>query len=160
MRGQAAVEYVALVALVALVLGAAAAGVVATGLGERVVAAMRRALCVATGGSCGHGPCVVAMRRETSSGELDVGFTRLGSEETLLREERSDGTVALTGIRTRVGGPQAGFGAAARLGVGGSDIAVGAEVRLALLARSGSGATYVASGRRAADELERRLRLS
>src|SRR4051812_49828486 len=106
---------------------------------------MRRALCVVTGGTCAADlthPCVIAFRRETSSGELDVGFTRLGSEETLLREERSDGTVALTVIRARVGGPQGGVGAGGHLGIGGRDIAVGAEIRLALLARSGSGETY------------------
>ena len=160
MRGQASVDYVALVALVALVLGAAAAVVVATGLGESVVAAMRRALCVATGGACGSGPCVVAARREISSGELDVGFTRVGGEEMLLRELRADGTVALTLVRTRARGPQAGVGGEAHLGIGTRELAVSAEARIALLARSGSGATYVVADRRAADELEQRLRLS
>src|SRR3954454_6674964 len=149
MRGQASVDYVALVALVALVLGAGAAVVVATGIGESVVAAMRRALCVATGGSGGNHPCVVASRREMSSGELDVGVARIGTEETLLREERADGTVALTLIRVRAGGPQAGIGAQAQLGIGEGELAVGPEARLALLARSGSGETYVVAGRRA-----------
>jgi hypothetical protein len=150
------VEYVAIVALIAAVLGGMAVTVVATGVGERLVAAMRHALCVATGGVCGHGPCVVTARRETSSGELDVGFARLGSEETLLREQRADGTVALTLMRHRAGGPQLGIGGDAHVG----ELAVGAEARLALLARSGSGETYVAAGPRVAAELERRLRLS
>ena len=160
MRGQASVDYVALVALVALVLGAAAALAAATGIGESVVAAMRRALCVATGGSCGAHSCVVASRREVSSGEFDVGVARVGTEETILREERADGTVALTLIRARAGGPQTGIGAQAQLGIGEHDFAVGAEARLALLARAGSGETYVVASRQAAEELEQRLRLS
>src|SRR3954465_156586 len=105
MRGQASVDYVALVALVALVLGAGAAVVIATGIGESVVAAMRRALCVATGGSCGTRPCVVTSRRGGVSGDHDLGVARVGTEETLLREERADGTVALTLIRARAAGP-------------------------------------------------------
>ena len=160
MRGQASVDYVALVALVALVLGAAAAVAAATGIGESVVAAMRRALCVATGGSCGAHSCVVASRREVSSGEFDVGVARVGTEETILREERADGTVALTLIRARAGGPQTGIGAQAQLGIGEHEFAVGAEARLALLARAGSGETYVVASRQAAEELEQRLRLS
>src|SRR3954447_2070414 len=152
MRGQASVDYVALVALVALVLGAAAALAAATGIGESVgaamrralcgdtggVAARRRALCVATGGSCGAHSCVVASRREVSSGEFDVGVARVGTEETILREERADGTVALTLIRARAGGPQTGIGAQAQLGIGEHEFAVGAEARLALIARAGS----------------------
>ena len=89
---------------------------------------------------------------------IDVGFTRLGNEETLLREERSDGTVAVTLVRRRAGGPQLGVGGDVRLGA--NELSVGAELRLALLVRSGSGQTYVAADRRAADDLERRLRLS
>lgn len=159
-RGQASVEYVAIVALAAAVLGAAGPAVVVAGLGERVVEEMRRALCVVTGGSCDDGACVIASRRETSSGEVDVGVARLGGEETLLREERADGTVALTLVRAGARGVQLGVGADARIGLGGGELIVGGEARVALLARAGAGETYVVSGQRAADELERRLRLS
>ena len=50
--GQASVEYVAVVALVAAVLGTRAAPSSRPALGERLVAAMRRALCVVAGGAC------------------------------------------------------------------------------------------------------------
>jgi hypothetical protein len=160
-RGQASLEYLALVALLAVVLALAAGLVVATGIGEDLVKAMRRGLCVVTGGGCGTtGPCVVASRNQTDSGELDLGLFRLGGDEALLREERSDGTVALTIVRRTAGGVQAGVGGAGRLRLGGGTLVIGTELRVALLARLGSGATYVARDRQAADELERRLRLS
>jgi hypothetical protein len=160
-RGQASLEYLALIALLAAVLAVAAGLVVATGLGDDLVKAMRRALCVATGGGCGTGgPCVVASRNQTDSGELDLGLFRLGGDEALLREERSDGTVALTLVHRDSGGVQVALGEAGRLRLGRNTLVFGTELRAALVAQLGSGATYVVRDRAAADELERRLQLS
>jgi hypothetical protein len=161
-RGQATVEYVALVLLLAIALGGALVLVAGAGIGDRVTAAMRRALCVVTGGSCADDahPCVVASRREGESLELDAGFVRLGGEDALLREDRADGTVALTLLHSRSGGVVAGVGAEAHLDVGGPAVSFGNTLRAAALARSGEGATYVARDAREAADLERRLQQS
>jgi hypothetical protein len=162
-RGQATVEYVALVALVAAVLAlAAVAASQATGLGERTVAAMRRALCVVTGGGClqAETACVVDSRRQTDSGELSLLVARLGSDDVLLREERADGTVALTLAQTGSGGVDVGLGGDVEIRAGRINTGLGAELRAAVLSESGSGDTYVVHGARAADDLQRRLILS
>ena len=63
-RGQGTIEYVALVAVVAAILAAAIGLAVAAGMGQQVVAAFARALCVVTGGPCdaivAERPCVRA----------------------------------------------------------------------------------------------------
>ena len=51
-RGQATPEYVAVVLLVALILGAAGVVVSDPGLGRSLLQAMRRALCIVSGYGC------------------------------------------------------------------------------------------------------------
>ena len=100
------------------------------------------------------------LAQRDGSTDVDVGIVRLGGHDVLLREERADGTVALTLARGGSAGLQAGVGADARIGFGSREFVVGTELRAAALARSGSGETYVVRGRRAADDLEARLRQS
>jgi hypothetical protein len=107
-RGQASLEYVAVVALVCLVL--AIAGAAATGAGEvtqAVGAQLRRALCIVTGGDClgdrPH-PCVVGARRHSRDTTLTVAVARLGDGRTVLREELSDGTFAVTVVQSNRAG--------------------------------------------------------
>src|SRR3954452_13594889 len=118
-RGQAAVEYVGLLALVAIVLGAGAL----LGGGEAVASAvgrgMQRALCVVRGGECDLDvrPCVVSAGGVEDDGSVDVFVVRIGSDEVVLREDRSDGTSAVTFARLRRGGLELtmGVGAHARV---------------------------------------------
>src|SRR3954469_8122891 len=102
-RGQATLEYVGLVALVAVVLGLGT--VSATGDGEAIAATvgrgMRRALCVVRAGECDleRRPCVVGTHGVEDDGSVDLWLVRVGSDEVVLREDRSDGSSAGTFAR-------------------------------------------------------------
>jgi len=164
--GQGTIEYLAVVLLVAAVIGAAAALVVVTGLGERVTAAMRRALCVVTGELCDEAqraaavPCVTASDRHSESGSLQVSFVRVGENDVLMRETRSDGTVALTLLDENEVGLDAGAGVEGHIRWGHSSYAIGRELRAAALAQVGHGKTWVAPDAAAADRLVQRVGLA
>lgn len=161
-RGQASLEYLAVVALVATVLGAAVGLLVATGLGEQVMGAFARALCVVTGGPCDDGAraCVVAARRHTEGGHLNMVVLRLGGETAELRETRADGTVAVTLVDEGAAGLDVGTGLEAHVRWGTSSWAAGAELRAAVLAERASGRTWVVRDAAAAQALVARVRLA
>src|SRR5579884_4262003 len=98
-NGQASLEYVGLVALVALVLGALAVPALAdAGVAESVVRQFERALCLVSRGDCDQDrrPCVVASQSTEDSGHADLLVIHTGSREVVLREARSDGRVVVT----------------------------------------------------------------
>lgn len=118
-RGQATVEYVAVVALVGIVLASAAA-LTTGGLGDALVRGMRRGLCALTGSACPAPaaravpdlpPCPVA--RELRSEELGgaAAIVKLGLELGMRVERRSDGSVAITFADRARAGLTAGIGA-------------------------------------------------
>src|SRR3954447_12347305 len=125
--GQGTIEYLAVVLLVAAVMGAAAALVVVTGLGERVTAAMRRALCVVTGEACDEArriavaPCVRSSREHADGGDMQVLVARIGGRDVELRERLSDAAIAVTLVDDKHGSVDAGNGVEAhkRWGHGG-----------------------------------------
>ncbi len=126
------------VALVALVLAAAvAAWVDPQPVGAAVTRGMARALCVVSGGFCDadRAPCVTASRSDADGWHVNLAILRYGEGGVLLREERSDGTVALTRTRDRSGGLDVGVGADLRV----DGLSLGAELRAAILARLGAG---------------------
>ena len=115
-RGQATVDYTALLAIVAVLLGTLAAlfpsG--ARGMVNAVRAQTAHALCVVTGKACRRDrtrPCAVAMRRETRRYGITIGFVRLDKDRFVMRELMSDGTVRLTVIKRLGGGLEMGVGA-------------------------------------------------
>jgi hypothetical protein len=141
-RGQGTVEYVGVVALVALVLAAAATvWTDPQAIGGAVTRALARGLCVVSGGFCDadRQPCVTAARSEERGWHVNLAVFRYGEDDVVLREERSDGTVALTHTHDRDGGLDVGVGADAHV----SGISVGASLRAAILAHLGKGETYV-----------------
>jgi hypothetical protein len=161
-RGQGTIEYLAVVLLVALVAGggtAVAAGRAGPGIATAVPRQLIRALCIVRGGDCDRDRAACPVRSETmrAGATVAIAFVRLGRHHLLVREKRSDGTVALTLVEERSGGAEAGLGARAGLRLGRSQVAVGGEVRAAALIRAGSGSTWIARGA-AADALQRRLR--
>lgn len=164
-RGQGTVEWIGIVLLVALVLAATIAVVPETGIGERVTGALRRALCVVTGGACTPAeraaalPCVVAADERSEGGAFTVALVRIGERDGILREVRSDGTVALTLIDEDSAGLRAGS-PSAHVRWGSFDAAVGRELRAAVLARRGAGATWIARDAQEADRLQARIRLA
>jgi len=116
-RGQASLEYLALWALVAIVLAAAAA-LTAGGLGRQVLYGIERGLCALAGGPC-PGPPDVAdlepcpLHRSTRSQDFHVAFAvvKLGAGLSVLEERYSDGKVAVTFADTGNGALTTGVGA-------------------------------------------------
>lgn len=163
-RGQAAPDYLAVVLLVGLALAGAGAVVASTGLGERVVAAMRRALCVVAGGACedpvAERPCVRVSTEQAHERSLTLLAARVGSRSVQLRERRSDGTVAVTLTDERSIGADFGTGADLHYRWGESGHAFGAELRAAVLAEHAGGRTWIVPDEAAAARLVARVRLA
>src|SRR3954467_3129841 len=118
-RGQASIEYLGVVALVALVLGALAVPALAgQDVAGAVLAQVRRALCVVSGGDCEEDrrPCPVDTRGVRESQHGSVGFLRYGQDRLTMREARSDGTVAVTVLMDHRFGLDGGVGGGAHAG--------------------------------------------
>src|SRR3954447_26015332 len=141
-RGQASVEYLAVVGLLALVMGALAVPAFAgQDVAGTLVAQMRRALCVVSSGDCegDRRPCAVDTNETAESRHVNLAIVRYGGDRVIMREDRSDGTVAVTVLKDHRLGLEAGLGADGHaFGYG-----FGVSMRGALLARLGSGSTVV-----------------
>ncbi len=137
--GQASAEYVALLAVVGVVMAGAAAVGSPPALASKVAAALRHGICRVAGGVCtasearaaGLAPCLVHARtdRERLGGRLLV--VRLGRGDALLVERRSDGSAAVSFTDGAVAGATVGVGlqmpAAPRVGIrGGAGVQFGA----------------------------------
>src|SRR3954468_7202079 len=143
--GPAAVEYLAVVALAAIVFVVAGAFVVdGRAIAAATAAQIRRGLCIVEGHDCAdpHEPCSVSSRGSGDELHVDVAIVRLGGGSAALVERRSDGKVAVTVTDHLDLGASAG---------------VGKELRAAALASRGHGATYEVADERQAAALLRLL---
>ncbi len=160
-RGQATIDYVALIAVLAVLLAAAATiAVSGNGVANAVLGQVRRALCIVTGGSCPaqeQRPCVVASDRDTRHLAVSIVFVRLDEDHYVLREKLSDRTVRLTVAERDGAGVEGGIGARARLKLRGRTIGFDREARAALQGVFGNGKVYIARNDREADEILRAL---
>ena len=161
-RGQAGLEYVGVVLLVALVLGAVATVADGSGIPEAVHRQMLRALCVARGGDCeqDRAPCPVATDCRRNAVAARVLVFRIGQDKSVVREERSDGTIAITVAYGKEGGLEVTDGVHVGLAVGHGALNVGGELTGAAVATRERGYTWVLHDARAADALVRRLGVS
>ena len=156
--GQATAEYVALIVLIAVLLGVAA-GVTATGAPgtvNAVLGQLRRALCLVGGGDCPLAPrlpCTVASTRDTHHVSLNLGIVRLDEDTIVLRERLSDGTIRLTVSHRDGGGVEGGVGGKGKVDVRGHEIGFEAEARGGIQGILGHGEVYYARTEREADEL-------
>lgn len=158
-RGQATVDYLGVVLVVALVAGAAAALLATTDLGERVVAAFERALCVVTGGPCDEvsSPCVTSSVEHARGTRVNALIFRIGHRWAELREHHPDGTVAVTLVDSGEEGLDFGTGIGAQVRWGKVGWAVGAELRAAVLAEQASGRVWTVRDDDAATRLVGRV---
>lgn len=165
-RGQGTVEYAGVVLLVALVLAAAIAALVATGIGPKVVEQVRCAILQVAGESCEElagavaGPCVTASDRHSRGQRVSLLVVGAGTRKVLLREQRADGTVAITLVDERAAGLDANAGTGLRVRWGTFDRAVGSELRAAVMAGSASGRTWIAANAVEAEALTARVRIA
>jgi hypothetical protein len=155
-RGQATVDYVAIVAVLAIVFsaGLASAAIGAPGIVNAVSGQFRHALCLVGGGPCPQWrskPCPVSTTREQRHIAVTVILLRYDNDRYVLREDMSDGTVRLTVSTTHGLGVEGGFGVGARATVKGRDVGAGDEARIAAQLAYGSGKVYVARDAHEAD---------
>lgn len=161
--GQATIDYVAVVAVLAtvfgLAVGVAPAG--AAGIVNAVTGQIRYALCVVGGGPCAaprSKPCIVASTRDLHHFAVKVLVVRIDHDRSVLREEMSDGTVRLTVTRSGALGAGVGVGASAQVSVAGSPAGTKNEVEAAAQVSGGFGKVYLARDEREARAFMRALR--
>jgi hypothetical protein len=163
-RGQATVDYVALLAVGALLLAAAAATVTAVGapgVANGVLGQFRQALCLVSGTACpvaARRPCTVASTRDVRHVAVSVALVRLDDDRIVLRERLSNGTIRLTVAQRGAAGVEVGAGGGARLDVRGRSVGVDREARAGVQGVLGHGEVFYAHGEREADELLRAIR--
>jgi hypothetical protein len=161
-RGQAGVDYVGVLLLVTVVLGAVALAADASGVPQAVDHQLLRALCIVRGGECeqDRAPCPVATDRRKDAVSARILVFRIGQDKTVVREERSDGTIAITVAYGREAGLQAGEGVHVGLSLGRGGLSLGGELTASVVASRERGYTWLVHDARAADALVGRLRLS
>ncbi|MCW3001683.1 MAG: hypothetical protein JWQ20_981 [Conexibacter sp.] len=144
-EGQASLEWVAVVALVATLLGLGAALAQAGYVGRRVSREMARAICIVGAGDCRRDrePCVVGSRADGQSLAVDLGIVHLGEDGIALVEHRSDGTVAVTVHKGGALGLRAAAGLGGEVHLGGMDVEIGGEVEASLIAHLGRGRSWI-----------------
>jgi hypothetical protein len=163
-RGQATIDYVALIAVLALLLAAApalaGAGVGAPGVTNAVVGQLRRALCVVSGGACPderRQPCVVTSRRDADHVAVSIAIVRVDEDRYVLRERLSGGTVRLTVAQRSGAGVEGAVGARLRLKLKGRTIGFDREAHGSGEGVLGHGEVYVARDDREASEILRAI---
>jgi Flp pilus assembly pilin Flp len=157
-RGQATLEYAVVVLVVALVL-VTAGGVAAAqgdGVADGFTRQVARALCLVSAGDCDRElePCVVGTGTWTRQAAGTVVVLRLGTDRTVITEERSDGTLTVTFVEADAGGLDLGSGVGGHVGA----VRLGGDLAATVLARSGDGAVWELPDARQAPALLERLR--
>jgi hypothetical protein len=158
-RGQATVDYVALLGLVALLLAVGGAAVTVTGVGNRLLYALRQGVCAVGGVLCPPPPepCVVRRDAQRDNGSITIGVVRLGEDQALVVERLSNGKVAVTLVGGGHAGGEVGIGAGGSVATGSDALGAGAEARAAVIARLGDGREWIlpseAAARRLIDQL-------
>jgi hypothetical protein len=135
-HGQASLEWLAVVALVASLLALGAGLAQADAVGRRVTRQMARALCLVREGDCRRDqePCVVDSddrREQTEDGFL---LLRLRHDRSSLIAHRSDGTYAVTLTDGNAFGVEATLGLKASANAGGLSVSAGGALTASYLA--------------------------
>ncbi|HSS57504.1 MAG TPA: hypothetical protein VLK59_05820 [Solirubrobacteraceae bacterium] len=158
-RGQAGVDYIGVLLLVTVVLGAVALVADGSGIPTAVDHQLLRALCVVRGGECeqDRAPCAVRSDRRDDAVSARILVFHVGADKTLIREERSDGSVAVTVSYGEQGGLEVSGGAHLGVSLGRGGVGLGGELTAAAVATRERGYTWVLRDGRTADALVKRL---
>lgn len=154
-HGQASIEQLGLVAVIALVFVAAGGGVAvaAPTVVNRVTTGFQRALCTVTGQACvtlAREPCPTLRTTKTTMQGFTIVSQTLGHDRVLFIERRSDGTYAISLVEGAQRGARIEDGAQA------GPASASAELSIALGARAGR--TYTAATPEEASALVTTLR--
>lgn len=158
--GQATLEYIAVVAVVTIVLATVGTVTAGPAIANAVGGAFQRALCTVTGAGCRTltpPVCTVRTAGTDFSGKVTVTFVRLGRTAAILRTERSDGTIDVTLLDKIDGELVAVAGATGRLELGGHELGLGGVAEAAAVAELGGGRVWRMPDGAAADRLQRKL---
>ena len=157
--GQAAVELAGLLLLVTAVLGAAIAVADRAGAAANLAGGVRRqmarAICLVDGGSpactADRSLCVIGARDTGIRAAVDILVLRTERGSLLLKERRSDGTVAVTLVDEHALGLGASAGAQTTAERDGRSTRAGVSAQAQVLARAGFGTTWTFDDEAAAD---------
>lgn len=154
-RGQASLEWLAVVALVAALLALGAGLAQADGVGRRVTREMARALCLVRDGDCRRDqePCVLDAKGRESHAEGSVKIFHLGEDHYGVIEHRSDGTYAVTIGGENTAGLFGWRGAKGSARVAGIDVSAGGAVTASILAGDAGARTWIAGSDAEAEAL-------
>jgi hypothetical protein len=141
--------------LVTAVLGAVALVADGSAIPQAVDRQLLRALCVVRRGECDQdrAPCPVASKRRDDAVGARILVFHVGRDKTLIREERSDGTIAVTVSYGHESGLETVEGAHLGVALGRGGVGFGGELTAAAVAVRERGYTWVLHDRRAADAL-------
>jgi hypothetical protein len=151
--GQASVEYVAVVAIVAIVFAVAGSFTLqGRAIAAATVGQLKRGLCIVEGHDCPeeHPPCHVSSHGSSSDYHLDVAFVHLGYGKSAMVERNSNGEVFVTVADHVDLGATTGLGAGLKVR---DKLSIGGEARAEVLASLGRGRTYKVRTEQQADAL-------
>ncbi|CAB4919029.1 unannotated protein [freshwater metagenome] len=153
--GQSSIEYLALVLLLAAILGLTAVVGAGAGIPQALAVQFARGLCIVRAGDCerDRAPCVVRASTATEGLALRIAVVRLRGGRTVLRERLSDGRVRVSVIARK----GLGFGVLLGGGVSVGRLSAGARLEASALMRLGAGRSWTVAGERQADLLLVRL---
>jgi len=137
--GQATVEYIAAVALVAAVLAGAGTAVGAPAIPARIVHGIRHGICIVAGDVCtpseaaaaGLSPCLVKASTRGREGEASFVFFRAGSGTAFSASQDSQGRITVVKRHLDQAGVQTGAELAAGAFTVGADVGVSVRVATA-----------------------------
>lgn len=137
------------------ILGAAAVAANGSGIPQEVDRQLLRALCVVRRGDCQQDrrPCPVDIDRRREALALKVLVFRLGEDKMVIREQRSDGTIAVTVAYGGDKGLELTDGARVGIALGNGGLDLGGELTAAAVASREHGLSWVVHGDSAADAL-------
>ena len=157
-RGQSTLEYIGVIAVLALVITVAGAATMAPSYLNATWGGFQRALCIVTGRECralDEQACVVRSNSEGRTVSATIVFVRLEDGRLLLQERLSDGRIRITVTASNGAGAEGGVGASAGVNYKGIRLDASAQANAALLGLYGRGKVYVA---RDAGEAQRLVR--
>jgi hypothetical protein len=156
-RGQGTVEYLAVMLLVAVVLGGT--GTVASGAAGDIAAAVPRevirGLCIVRGGDCYRdlAPCDVASSSRSRSWAVTIAVVKFGHDRTVTVTQRSDKTFAVTLDTAPVGGVETSVGARGTVSIGKRSLSAGADLTAGVTGSVAHTKTWIARSREAVNRL-------